>query len=212
MGQLFTIAFAVYGVIVLGIFIGIFGHAISEGQARTVHRLKTGRQRKLVKFLFQSTKNIKGANKTAKETQLRIRPSMLQDQISLLDDVWHVIKTEFPSILFVIVLAFILGIREGWSITSTAYFAIMSASTTGKLLACTCDWRFCFSSCFSHFLFNNYYHATVTIPPRRKLTSFTAFSFYPCPWPSLAKSWDALPVSTLVDAPDKRNNAFYNAV
>ena len=123
-GQIFTIAFAVFGVIVLGIFIGIFGHAISEGQAHTLRKLKTGRQRKLIKLLFQSTRKVEAARAIRKE-------GIFQDHGSLLEDIIHVIRAEMPSILLVIFLAFVLGIREGWSITSTAYFAIMSASTTG---------------------------------------------------------------------------------
>jgi hypothetical protein len=38
---------------------------------------------------------------------------------------------EAPEILLVMLLALILGLREGWSMTSTFYFCIMSASTTG---------------------------------------------------------------------------------
>eukprot|EP00977_Amphora_coffeiformis_P024838 scaffold17318_cov169-Amphora_coffeaeformis.AAC.5 len=125
MGQIFTIAFAIYGVIVLGIFIGIFGHAISESQAQMARKLKAGRQRRLIKLLFRSTKKLEAAREIRKD-------SVFQEHASLMEDVMHVIKSELPSILVVIILAFILGVREGWSLTSTAYFAIMSASTTGK--------------------------------------------------------------------------------
>lgn len=128
-GQLFTIVFAIYGVIVLGIFIGIFGHAISEGQAHTVRKLKAGRQRKLVKLLFQSSKKIDAAREIRQN-------SFFHEHQSLMDDIGHVVKAELPAILLVILLAFILGLREGWSVTSIGYFAIMSASTTGT-------WRHC---------------------------------------------------------------------
>ena len=127
MGQLFTIAFACYGVIVLGIFIGIFGHAISESQAQAVRKLKAGQQRKLVKLLFRSTRKLEAAREIRKA-------GILQEHASLMEDVMYVIKAEMLSILLVILLAFVLGVRERWSITSTAYFAIMSASTTGKFI------------------------------------------------------------------------------
>jgi hypothetical protein len=42
-----------------------------------------------------------------------------------------VLWEELPQILLVALFAAILGYREGWSITSTIYFTIMSASTTG---------------------------------------------------------------------------------
>lgn len=124
-GQIFTILFAVYGVIILRIFIGIVGHAISEGQARAIGQFKKGRQQKLLKALFQSNRNVNSSVNDG------VRENWLTDHITLLDDVMHVCRTELPEILVVIILAYILGVREGWSFTSTMYFAIMSASTTG---------------------------------------------------------------------------------
>lgn len=112
----------------LGIFIGIFGHAISESQAHTVRKLKTVRQRQLVKLLFQSTKKMEAAREIRKE-------GIFQEHASLMEDIMRVVRAELPSILLVVLLAFILGVREGWSITSTAYFAIMSASTTGEFVS-----------------------------------------------------------------------------
>lgn len=129
-GQLFTILFAVYGVIILGIFIGIVGHVISEGQTRALRKFKRGRQQKLLKALFLPSRNV-NTSSTLDNDNNEHSESWLTDHITLLEDVLHVCRIELPEILVVILLAYILGVREGWSFTSTMYFAIMSASTTG---------------------------------------------------------------------------------
>jgi hypothetical protein len=49
----------------------------------------------------------------------------------LADDVWQVVMDELPLILLVALLGLILGMREGWGLTSTLYFCVMAATTTG---------------------------------------------------------------------------------
>lgn len=118
-GQIFTILFAVYGVIILGVFIGIVGHAISEGQANAIRKLKRRRQHRVLQALTRS-------NSRRTDT---IRKGFFHDHITLMSDISSVCRAELPEILVVVLLAWILGMREGWSLTSTLYFAIMSAST-----------------------------------------------------------------------------------
>lgn len=60
-----------------------------------------------------------------------MKENWFDDHKALLKDVIAVVKEEAPEILVVMFFALILGFREGWSLTSTAYFCIMSASTTG---------------------------------------------------------------------------------
>jgi hypothetical protein len=48
-----------------------------------------------------------------------------------MDDITQVVRAEFPEIMVVGLAGYILGLREGWSFTSTMYFCIMSATTTG---------------------------------------------------------------------------------
>ena len=130
LGQLFTIAFSIYGVIILGIFIGIFGHAISMGQQRALQRLNKGRQHHLLKLMFQKEQK-------AHSTRSMRRKGFLGDQISLFQDCIDVVRMELPEILAVVVFAMILGLREGWSFTSTLYFAVMSASTVRSCISYT---------------------------------------------------------------------------
>lgn len=54
-----------------------------------------------------------------------------RDHVSLADDVWRVVRAEAPLIGLVAFMSLLLGIREDWGFTSTMYFCIMAATTTG---------------------------------------------------------------------------------
>jgi hypothetical protein len=124
--MIFTIFFAVYGVIILGIFIGIFGHYLSEGQAKAVKKIKRKRHKRIISVLL-----VEQTEKERRKEVQKIKESFFSDHRSLMSDVKKVVKREAPEIIFVMLLALILGIREGWSLPSTMYFCVMSASTTG---------------------------------------------------------------------------------
>jgi hypothetical protein len=119
-GQLFTILFAIYGVIILGVFIGIFGNFISQTQTRALKKFHKRKQQQMLDTLFEA-----GEPPPVHES------GFWSDHVSLADDVWKVMKAEFPVVLLVAVMAIFLGLREGWSFTSTLYFSIMAATTTG---------------------------------------------------------------------------------
>ena len=118
-GQLFTIVFAIYGVIILGVFIAIFGSFISDAQTKAMKRFQTKSQQQMIDTLFRPSE--RGIEKSG----------FWSDHVSLADDIWKVVMAELPSILLVAFMALILGMREGWGLTSTLYFCIMAATTTG---------------------------------------------------------------------------------
>jgi hypothetical protein len=130
-GQLFTIFFATYGVIILGIFIGIVGHAISEGQIKAIEKLQRSKTKKVLKMMFRQSNYESTLSPQQSSSSNDSSSSFFTDHATLFQDVMQVCRVEFPEILVVMFLAWILGLREGWSFTSTMYFCIMSASTTG---------------------------------------------------------------------------------
>jgi hypothetical protein len=60
-----------------------------------------------------------------------LKENFITDHQMLFEGIKQVCWEEYPQIMVVMLLATILGYREGWTITSTLYFSIMSASTTG---------------------------------------------------------------------------------
>ena len=119
-GKLFTIVFAIYGVMILGVFIAIFGSFISEAQTRAMKRFQRKQQHQMIETLFRGM-----SERPIEET------GFWRDHVSLADDIWRVLRDESPLILLVAMMAFILGVREGWDWASTLYFCIMAATTTG---------------------------------------------------------------------------------
>ncbi len=111
----------------MGVFIGIFGHSVSEAQARQVRKWKKNNQSTLLRLLFTDYKS----EKRKERDKDNLKDTFLSDHELLLDDIIHVLREEYPQIILVMVLGWILGYREGWPLTSTIYFCIMSASTTG---------------------------------------------------------------------------------
>lgn len=128
-GQAFTIVFAIYGILILGVFIGIFGHSVSEAQAQAVRNMKRKDQSRLLRLLFHDRNN--SATRGRKDDVRKLEENFITDHTSLFQVCVQVCREEFPQIALVMLFASILGYREGWSITSTIYFAVMSASTTG---------------------------------------------------------------------------------
>lgn len=125
-GQIFTIFFAIYGVLILGVYIGIVGHSISEAQAKAVQKLKRMGHEAMLQTMLPDSED----DQVPIELSAR-QGGFLGDHVTLLDDIKRVVRAELPEILVVAVAALFLGWREGWSITSTAYFCIMAATTTG---------------------------------------------------------------------------------
>ena len=113
-GQLFTIVFAIYGVIILGVFIAIFGSFISEAQTKAMKRFRKKKQDQMINTLFDTGGGAK------KEPPIE-KTGFWRDHATLYEDIWRVIEAELPLIALVGVLALILGIREGWGWSSRLF-------------------------------------------------------------------------------------------
>jgi hypothetical protein len=120
-GKIFTIFFAIYGVIILGVFIAIFGAYISEAQTRAMKRFQRKHHNQMMDTMFRQSSRRPDLEETG----------FWKDHVSLGDDIWKVLRAESPLIFLVGIMAMILGVREGWDWTSTLYFCIMAATTTG---------------------------------------------------------------------------------
>jgi hypothetical protein len=88
-------------------------------------KIKKGRQEEILESLFTEDE------RQRKECDEILREGLLYDHASLMDDIKRVVMAELPAILLVAIAALVLGIREGWTIISTLYFCVMSATTTG---------------------------------------------------------------------------------
>jgi hypothetical protein len=105
----------------LGVFIAIFGAYISEAQTRAMKRFQRKHHNQMMDTMFRQSSRRPDLEETG----------FWKDHVSLADDIWKVLRAESPLIFLVGIMAMILGVREGWDWTSTLYFCIMAATTTG---------------------------------------------------------------------------------
>jgi hypothetical protein len=98
LGRLFTIFIALYGIIILGGFLGIIGEYIIEAHdANLQRRLAKARKKVMGQFSEEDT-----AVELPRET-------------IFLEDIWDITLTEFPIIVIMILLLIPIGWVEGWN-------------------------------------------------------------------------------------------------
>lgn len=118
--RLFLVWFSLYGVGILGIFLGIIGYALAEMQQNWVEQLQTGNAKATLKAVTE-----------ASESSVSDQPQRSQHHKSLAIDVLKIILLESPILVLVLVLALIMGYFEGWSAIQSIYFAVISVTTVG---------------------------------------------------------------------------------
>ena len=117
-GRIFTTFFVVFGVIMLGVFVGIVGHSISEAHYVTMKRKKKGRQLTMLQSMYPDYL------KTAQDGET-------QESESVVQDIKHVVWKSFPLLLIIALFACIIGAIEGWPVSTSMYFCAILSTTTG---------------------------------------------------------------------------------
>lgn len=128
-GRLFTTVFALYGIIMLGIFVGIVGYAVGKAQYKEIKKLKAGSRKSVLMSMFP--RHVESLKLLPGETAASRAAVLSEGTASILSDVQEVSTKAFPLLLAVVVLACVLGEIEGWPITSSLYFCVIASTTTG---------------------------------------------------------------------------------
>ena len=136
-GKLFTICLATYGIIILGIFIGIMGESIVDRHIKE-RRVKSRRTSvqiidKLEGRFRQSTAPLSGKEE-GRQHRIQHQPDALitdEGQSSLLRSVIRITALELPVVSIVAVMAMAVGYYEGWSMLDSIYWLSISGYTIG---------------------------------------------------------------------------------
>ena len=117
-GMTFTIFYAMYGIIILGIFLGILGDIAIE------------RQQKLNKEIsrYASTKYL---NTLTNPSEANDEASSEYAKKPFLYDIYGIVKQQRMNIIILIVLAIPVFILEKWSFVRGIYWFIITATTVG---------------------------------------------------------------------------------
>lgn len=117
-GRLFTVFFSLYGIGILGTFLGIIGKAVLEKEHNEMENMQR-RHTKRIMGMFSSS-NIQWGNEDEREKEKTPFEEFLQ-----------VVLLESPVVALLLLLHILLGFSEGRSVISSIYFAVISATTIG---------------------------------------------------------------------------------
>jgi hypothetical protein len=106
-GQCLTIVLAMYGIVILGIFIGILGEVIVDSHNKAIKKQSEKLRAEVTDVLSREGMSEVDEDLTVEEAG-KEKP--------LISEVFSIMMLEAPLVLVVIVLALIIGRVEGWSV------------------------------------------------------------------------------------------------
>jgi len=118
-GMIFTMFFALYGIIILGIFLGILGDMAVERQERLQEEvMKTASSAYLDTML-------------ADHSHVHTDESKEEDENSFISDIFHIVNEQRTNIAVLIVLAIPVMLIEKFSFVEGMYWLVITGTTIG---------------------------------------------------------------------------------
>uniref|UniRef100_A0A7S3P7I4 EF-hand domain-containing protein n=1 Tax=Amphora coffeiformis TaxID=265554 RepID=A0A7S3P7I4_9STRA len=115
-----TMGLAFYGIIILGVFLGIYGGSLVDSHNQSIESHKKKINTDLVKNMESSSKATDADQKDQDD-----------DEPSLFQDVLRVIVLETPIVSVVVLCGLVIGHFEGWGFIESLYWTVITGSTIG---------------------------------------------------------------------------------
>lgn len=137
-GKVFTLVLATYGIVLLGVFIGIAGDSLVDMYEAKEEERKAALKEPL-KVIGVGGRSVVGAATTAAATEPSpddgdslsdVDPNSIQSR-SLWGSIWHVVVLEAPVVSVAMAIAIGIGYAEGWSMLDSLYWLCVSGYTIG---------------------------------------------------------------------------------
>jgi Ion channel len=126
--RLYVIFLALYGIVILGIFVGVAGELVVN-----FYNQQTQERRQIVSSkVMQGIKvpTITDQDETLQQGDSSYRAVDNKEQ-PLWRDIWKIIALETPVILILIAVSLVIGHYEKWSYLNSLYFLVMTGTTVG---------------------------------------------------------------------------------
>jgi len=114
----FTCVFALYGVVILGLLVGLVGQTIVEKHNAYVEAAKAKAQERVLQMFGDEPHD---------ETPTLLRPN----EKSLFETMRDIIVLEAPIVIVIALISLGIGHYEGWSVISSIYYGVITSSTVG---------------------------------------------------------------------------------
>lgn len=133
--QIFTGFFAIYGVCIIAIGLGILGQRILEQQQRAYESRREKAKRRLVHIFASGVEDDEDEeSNSGVDRALSMAPRNDNADSSCLatfKDALNIVKKVMPLLLIVFIVACTIGHFEGWTIGKSIYYAVITTTTIG---------------------------------------------------------------------------------
>eukprot|EP00542_Grammatophora_oceanica_P022274 CAMPEP_0194041164 /NCGR_PEP_ID=MMETSP0009_2-20130614/13053_1 /TAXON_ID=210454 /ORGANISM="Grammatophora oceanica, Strain CCMP 410" /LENGTH=388 /DNA_ID=CAMNT_0038684543 /DNA_START=172 /DNA_END=1338 /DNA_ORIENTATION=+ len=133
-GRIFNIFFALYGIVILGLFIGLLGESVVERCNQVQSNFEAKARKQTIKMFGVSRsgelKSIQEGDEDEEDDDEDDR-DLDREEESVLQFVWNTVVLELPIVMIILLLAVGIGSHEGWSIVDALYYGVITSSTVG---------------------------------------------------------------------------------
>ncbi|GAX21292.1 potassium channel subfamily K member 16 [Fistulifera solaris] len=127
-GRMSVIFLAMYGIVLLGIFLGIAGHNLMEYQTKLWDRQRKDVRSKILRTVEQAAIERKETGDSQPSEPLESQRAV---DVSLCREIGQVVLFKSPILFFVLMGGVMLGHAEGWNMFESIYFTVTAGTTIG---------------------------------------------------------------------------------
>jgi Ion channel len=123
-GRFFTMCLAFYGIVILGILLGIIGESLVNLHSQSVQEQRNKAGAQVLHYL-------KDENRVPSEAANSLHERHEARERTLWEDVLSLAVSEAPILFFLGMVGIAVGLVEGWSIMDSLYWLVISGTTVG---------------------------------------------------------------------------------
>lgn len=129
--RLFTAGFAVYGIIILGFFVGLVGEKIVEMHNQALEAMRNRKETRATNMFDVDDEDDNQPKKGKKGKKAAPAPLVPHKNRTVSQLIVNVILLEAPLLAGTLAVALAIGHFQGWSISSSIYYGVITSTTVG---------------------------------------------------------------------------------
>lgn len=127
--KIFTSFFVFFGIIILGVALGIIGDRLVQAQESAVDAVKSSAESRVLDMFSEDT------SPEQSERRASVSAASVIEEVEAERPLWKdfclFFCKEGPILIFILLLSIVMGHQEGWSYVDTFYYAIITTTTVG---------------------------------------------------------------------------------
>mmetsp|Transcript_5303 Transcript_5303/g.7503 ORF Transcript_5303/g.7503 Transcript_5303/m.7503 type:complete len:350 (+) Transcript_5303:622-1671(+) len=123
-GRLFMIFYCLFGIVVLGVFLGIAGNFVVEANEAAMAKVKERSTKRMINKLEHENDTEGNETPPTEEGDFHHKKTFREAIV-------EIILLELPIVALIGLLALIIGYTENWSIITSLYWSVITSTTIG---------------------------------------------------------------------------------